>query len=59
MSDLVGNPKDRFSHNEAQLVIVVQHGDEPYLVGNSEERFSRDGLKFMVIIKYEQLILFT
>ena len=25
MSDLIGNPEDRFSHNEAQIVCVCKH----------------------------------
>ena len=29
MSDLVGNPEDRFSHNEAQFALMLQYVTMP------------------------------
>ena len=38
MSDLVGNPEDRFSQNEAHILMRLY---SPFYVGSPEDRFSR------------------
>ena len=39
MCDLVGNPENKFSHNEAHIVSVVEQVNfGTHLVGNTEER---------------------
>ena len=48
MWDLVGNPEDQFSHDEAQITQACYPDVEvtSYLVkesGNPEDRFSHDG----------------
>ena len=50
MSDLVGNPEDRFSHNKAQIVsVAVQAGFESNLVEESITGFLQDSSSTLII----------
>ena len=54
MSDLVGNPEDRFSHNEALLITEQYQASEygwggfmSYRVGNPGDMFSSDEISLI------------
>ena len=40
MLDLAGNPEDRFSHNEAQLMLILDVQTDLALLTNNKDTFS-------------------